>query len=257
MSESTIIDFINTNFWVGCIGALAPEALRLYKLRTNAVFKWNPSYLICTLPFVVVGGFIASLSEPTAEWSAFYSGLCAPVLINTAAKDAAKVEKELVTTRTEIKELESKSSEAVKENEKLQAKIQELQATLLRLAEEKRKGYTENLSMKDLSSIINSDSIINNRNNSYGDVKDGYGEQLCKVFELSTIPAQKKPRNISKQMLLVYSMLGIAIVVGIFTTRRVYPTSLFVQIIVIVLTIICLIYLLRNNKLFKEYLKGL
>jgi len=81
MSESTIIDFINTNFWVGCIGALAPEAYRLYKLRTNAVFKWNPGYIVCTIPFVIIGGFIASLSEPTAEWAAFYSGLSAPILI--------------------------------------------------------------------------------------------------------------------------------------------------------------------------------
>ena len=109
MSESTIIDFINTNFWVGCIGALAPEAYRLYKLRTNAVFKWNPGYIVCTIPFVIIGGFIASLSEPTAEWAAFYSGLSAPILINTAAKDSAKVEKELVTTKKEIEGLELKS----------------------------------------------------------------------------------------------------------------------------------------------------
>jgi Flp pilus assembly protein TadB len=237
MSESTIIDFINTNFWVGCIGALAPEALRLYKLRTNTVFKWNPSYLICTLPFVVVGGFIASLSEPTAEWSAFYSGLCAPVLINTAAKDAAKVEKELVTTRTEIKELEIKSSETVKENEELQAKIQELQATLLRLAEEKKKDYIKGDCMYSIKSF----SI----------------PQTLSTEVFSHRRSQNESRNTSKQMLLVYSMLGIAIVVGIFTFLGVYPTSLFVQIIMIVITIICLIYLLRNNKLFKEYLKGL
>ena len=248
MSESTIIDFINTNFWVGCIGALAPEAYRLYKLRTNAVFKWNPGYIVCTIPFVIIGGFIASLSEPTAEWVAFYSGLSAPILINTAAKDSAKVEKELVTTKKEIEGLELKSIETQKQKQILQAEIERLKRNVTRLENEKAEKIlkeTVTLNASDPGTIT-SNSLLDG-NYTVSAIKNN------PIF--SDSPSKKNLKQ--KQMLLVYSMLSIAIVIGIFTFLGIYPTGLFIQISIIVLTIISLVYLLKNNRLFKEYLKGL
>jgi len=258
MSESTIIDFINTNFWVGCIGALAPEAYRLYKLRTNAVFKWNPGYIVCTIPFVIIGGFIASLSEPTAEWAAFYSGLSAPILINTAAKDSAKVEKELVTTKKEIEGLELKSSETQKQKQILQAEIERLERNVTRLENEKAEKRLEETGIPTVNTVLAATPTtpINIAGDHCINVDAGnYNEKISVDYSPSASPSK---RNLNRrQMLLVYSMLSIAIVIGIFTFLGVYPTGLFIQISIIVLTIISLVYLLRNNRLFKEYLKGL
>lgn len=244
MSESTIIDFINTNFWVGCIGALAPEALRLYNLRTNAVFKWNPGYLLCTLPLVLTGGFIASLSEPTVVWSAFYSGLCAPVLITTAAKDAAKVEKELVTTRTEVQELELKASQTQKQKEVLQSEIERLERCILRLEDEKKAKLLEDTNAMPEPVTPTAPPPIQ--------------QHTAPLLMPPTVDSSQSTRA-SKTVFKFPILLGI--ILAVFILRLFFLVgfhiSVFIQVFVIVLSTTLLIYLLKKNRLFQEYLKGL
>lgn len=91
------------NFAVGCAGALAPESWRLYNLRTNPRLRWSLGYVSCTIPFLIVGGFISWTLEPTTKWAAFYSGLTAPILLTAAMKDTAKSQKELEDIEAELK----------------------------------------------------------------------------------------------------------------------------------------------------------
>ena len=93
---------IDSNFLIGCLGAASPEALRLYNLRTQPILRWSWSYLIYSIPFILIGGSIAWILEPTTKWAAFYSGLTAPILLTTAMKDNVKAQKELQYAETEI-----------------------------------------------------------------------------------------------------------------------------------------------------------
>jgi len=72
---------------VGSLGALAPEILRLYSLRNNPdQFRWSWFYIIASVAFAGMGGFVALLLPATTYWGAFYVGISTPVLINTALK---------------------------------------------------------------------------------------------------------------------------------------------------------------------------
>ena len=124
-----------SNFAIGCVGAIAPEAFRLYNLRTQTVLRWSGSYLMFSIPFIFIGGFVAWVLEPTTKWAAFYSGLTAPVLLTTAMRDAAKAQKDLTSTQAEIKELEQKLGDMaenknllVKENYNLRLIVERLEA---------------------------------------------------------------------------------------------------------------------------------
>jgi hypothetical protein len=76
-----------TTFGVGCVGAIAPEVIRLYNLRLKPVFSWSWGYLLFSIPFVLLGGFMAWLLEPTNNYAAFYAGVSTPVLISSIAKN--------------------------------------------------------------------------------------------------------------------------------------------------------------------------
>lgn len=90
------------NFLIGCGGAVAPEALRLYNLRAQPSLRWSWQYVLLSLPFVLVGGVITWVSDPTSKWAAFYTGLSTPVLLTTALKDTAKAQKDLEDIEKEL-----------------------------------------------------------------------------------------------------------------------------------------------------------
>jgi hypothetical protein len=77
-----------TTFGVGCIGAAAPEVIRLYNLRLKPVFRWSWGYLLFSIPFILLGGFVACLLEPSSKYAAFYAGVSTPVLISSIAKNS-------------------------------------------------------------------------------------------------------------------------------------------------------------------------
>jgi hypothetical protein len=75
-------------FGVGCIGAAAPEIVRLYNLRLKPEFRWSWGYLLFSIPFILLGGFVACLLEPTSKYAAFYTGISTPILISSIARNA-------------------------------------------------------------------------------------------------------------------------------------------------------------------------
>lgn len=76
-------------FLFGCLGAIAPEILRLYRLRNNIKkFSWSWGYALVSLLFVVLGGSIALILEPRNAYTAFYSGVSTPFIINAIAREA-------------------------------------------------------------------------------------------------------------------------------------------------------------------------
>ncbi|NJN57178.1 MAG: hypothetical protein HC879_06595 [Leptolyngbyaceae cyanobacterium SL_5_9] len=148
---------IDPNFWIGCIGAAAPEALRLYNLRSQPVFRWSWGYLMFSIPFLIVGGFIAWVLEPSTRWAAFYSGLTAPVLLTTVLKDTAKAQKEL-------EEVEKERDQIQQEREKLQASNQEFRQTIEEL-KQKLEQLEQKSSLEELFELAATD-------NSIGETKD-------------------------------------------------------------------------------------
>lgn len=74
-------------FLIGCVGAIAPEIIRLYKLRNYIKFKFSWSYIAISIAFVLLGGFISSILEPSNAYSAFYSGVGTPFIINGIIKE--------------------------------------------------------------------------------------------------------------------------------------------------------------------------
>ena len=74
-------------FLLGVVGAAAPEIVRLYDLRSAPYrFTWSWFYLIVSILFVALGGFVAVVLPANNPQGAFYAGISTPVLINTALK---------------------------------------------------------------------------------------------------------------------------------------------------------------------------
>ena len=76
-------------FAFGCIGAAAPEVVRLYRLRTRLIWDWKqqPQYIIISLAFFALGGTIAVLLPTITPWGAFYAGAATPVIISRIGTD--------------------------------------------------------------------------------------------------------------------------------------------------------------------------
>jgi hypothetical protein len=75
-------------FVLGAVGALAPEIVRLWKIRSEPQrFAWSWFYLIVSMLFACLGGIVAVLLPSENARAAFYAGISTPVLVNTAAKN--------------------------------------------------------------------------------------------------------------------------------------------------------------------------
>jgi hypothetical protein len=80
-------------FALGCIGALAPEIVRLYKLRKNLPKEvFSLGYYLVSIVYSALGGVVALILPAVTMWAAFYAGITTPTLISTAAKHREKVE---------------------------------------------------------------------------------------------------------------------------------------------------------------------
>lgn len=78
-------------FAFGAVGALAPEILRLYRLRNRPDrFKWSWFYLLVSLLFAGLGGVVATVLPATTAWSALYAGLSTPILITKGTERLAE-----------------------------------------------------------------------------------------------------------------------------------------------------------------------
>lgn len=90
-------------FLLGCIGAIAPEIVRLYNLRTNPQFTWSWFYLVVSTLFALLGGLIAWVLPSTTYYGAFYAGVTTPVLITTIIRNREPTQ-QLSTQETQGKE---------------------------------------------------------------------------------------------------------------------------------------------------------
>ena len=72
-------------FSVGAIGALAPEVVRLYSLRTKGA-KFTAFYFVISAIFALLGGFVSLILPAATLWGAFYTGLSVPVVVSTAIR---------------------------------------------------------------------------------------------------------------------------------------------------------------------------
>ncbi|GHF03702.1 hypothetical protein [Streptomyces morookaense] len=79
---------------LGMVGALAPEIVRLYRLREKAgAVRWSWFFVGASLAFAALGGLLALVLPATTLFGAIYIGASTPVLVNSIAKgamDAAK-----------------------------------------------------------------------------------------------------------------------------------------------------------------------
>jgi hypothetical protein len=85
-----------TIFALGLIGALAPEIVRLYSIRSDSSkFKWSHFYVVVSFLFALLGGVIALVLPATTAWAALYAGISAPTIVTVAAKRAAPKKRQL------------------------------------------------------------------------------------------------------------------------------------------------------------------
>lgn len=77
-------------FAIGCVGAIAPEIVRIYNLRFKPSFRWSWGYILYSIPFVLLGGFVAWLLEPSNNYAAFYSGVSTPILVTTIVRNTGR-----------------------------------------------------------------------------------------------------------------------------------------------------------------------
>ena len=73
-------------FGVGIVGALAPEIVRLYSLRSKGGQSFSGFYLVISILFAALGGVVALILPATTLWAAFYAGISTPVVVTTALK---------------------------------------------------------------------------------------------------------------------------------------------------------------------------
>lgn len=73
-------------FGVGIVGALAPEIVRLYSLRSQSGHSFSGFYFIISIIFAALGGFVAFILPATTLWGAFYTGISTPIVVTTALK---------------------------------------------------------------------------------------------------------------------------------------------------------------------------
>jgi hypothetical protein len=248
---------IDPNFWLGCVGAAAPEALRLYNLRSQPVFRWSWGYLMFSIPFLIVGGFIAWVLEPSTRWAAFYSGLTAPVLLTTVLKDTAKAQKELEEVEKERDQIQREREELQASNQKFRQTIEELKQKLERSQLEKSVP-TERSPQAPLPPPLSPSAPA--------------PPSQMPVAYAPTRP--QAPRRSRRTPILSLS-IAVAALVGLFSfwfikqplilqdgssTPADQPQPEFWQPILIIAVLgvaIALFLFLRRNRWFKEFLKGI
>jgi len=123
---------VDNDFVIGLLGALAPESWRLYNLRNQPQLPWSWRYVVFTLPFLLVGGAIAYVLEPSTKWGAFYAGLTAPILLTTVMKDTAKAQQEYETLALALAAEKQRQAQLAAENQALLQRLTVMNSDQLR-----------------------------------------------------------------------------------------------------------------------------
>lgn len=74
-------------FVAGCVGSIAPEIVRVYRLRHSAKvhIRHIRRYIFVSVLFIALGGAVAVLLEANSLHAAFYMGASLPALVSAAA----------------------------------------------------------------------------------------------------------------------------------------------------------------------------
>lgn len=89
----TNFDF--TIFFFGCLGAAAPEVIRVYKTKKfDFAITWKLAFV--SLVFFLLGGAVAVMLEPPTPYAAFYTGAAAPILVSKIGEKSPIQEKETI-----------------------------------------------------------------------------------------------------------------------------------------------------------------
>jgi MFS family permease len=67
---------------MGVIGAMSPEIVRLYKIRTKPIPSFSASYYVISILFALLGGLVAVILPTTTAWGAFYAGAALPTIVS-------------------------------------------------------------------------------------------------------------------------------------------------------------------------------
>jgi hypothetical protein len=73
-------------FGLGCAGAIAPEVVRLYKLRCKPLKKMPVSYYVISIIYAAFGGLVAVALPSVTVWAALYAGVTWPMLLSAGVK---------------------------------------------------------------------------------------------------------------------------------------------------------------------------
>lgn len=75
-------------FGLGCFGAIAPEIVRLYRLRLRPPRKgFSAYYWVVSCTYAITGGIVAICLPAVTLHAALYAGISAPVLISAAVRN--------------------------------------------------------------------------------------------------------------------------------------------------------------------------
>ena len=81
-----MIDILTISIFVcGCIGASAPEIVRLYKLRSKPLEGFSRRYYLISILFFLLGGFVSVILPATTLYGAFYMGVALPSIVTAIA----------------------------------------------------------------------------------------------------------------------------------------------------------------------------
>lgn len=243
MTDATSLNHNDlTNFAIGCIGAIGPEIYRLYNLRTKNLSKsdWPWSYLLYSVLFAMLGGFIAFVLEPTTRWAAFHGGLTTPAFLTTVMKNTAKELKELKEIEKNIKSITVEKEETTKENYYLKRKVKQL-----KLEREKLKAaLPPEITIESLESEFLDDF-----------------EAKPKIVEESISPAKHyRPTLIITTLITITLITGTLLIINYLPSSTNESISFLPRYILIIPVILISIYIIvkfKNNYLFQKFLRGL
>ncbi len=75
-------------FTLGCCGALAPEVVRLYRLRSHPPKGgFSPFYYLISVVYALLGGVVALVLPAVTLHAALYAGITTSVVISAAARN--------------------------------------------------------------------------------------------------------------------------------------------------------------------------
>jgi len=77
-------------FGTGMVGAVAPEIVRLDALRSQSGGNFSLFYIMISIVFAALGGFVALILPATTLWGAFYTGISTPIVVSAALKKGMK-----------------------------------------------------------------------------------------------------------------------------------------------------------------------